>query len=187
MRQEETLMRPSAKWPVSGRLLKRYHFALTMLGVLCLTSCRMSRVLVSPERTDSIRSASSVEIESRIAVEPARLDTAEEMAITRAQIDSLPAGASYSVQTSQAMASLRKDPGGGVTLSAQGISPGKLTTTTTAKSEADAKGAENYKPPEVHLKADNELKKWYEDGFVMAVLLLGILSVTAVVWAGRKN
>ena len=187
MRQEETLMRPSAKWPVSVRQSKRYPFALIMLVALCLTSCRTSRILVSPERTDSIRSTSSVEIESRSVIEPARLDTAAELQITQAQIDSLPAGAEYSVQTSQARASLRKQASGGMTLSAQGISPAKVTTATKAKSEADAKGAENYKPPEVHLKADKETTKWYQDGFFIGALLFAILSITAVVWAGRKN
>ena len=72
-------------------------------------------------------------------------------------------------------------------MSAQGISPAKVTTTTKAKSEADAKGAENYKPPEVHLKADKETTKWYQDGFVIGTLLFAILSITAIVWAGRKE
>ena len=72
-------------------------------------------------------------------------------------------------------------------MSAQGISPAKVTTTTKAKSEADAKGAENYKPPEVHLKADKETTKWYQDGFAIGTLLFAILSITAIVWAARKN
>ncbi len=72
-------------------------------------------------------------------------------------------------------------------MSAQGISPAKVTTTTKAKSEADAKGAETFKPPEVHLKADKETNKWYQDGFVIGTLLFAFLSITAIVWAARKN
>ncbi len=72
-------------------------------------------------------------------------------------------------------------------MSAQGISPAKVTTTTKAKSEADAKGAETFKPPEVHLKHDEKPYKWYQDGFVIGTLLFAILSITATVWAGRKK
>ena len=123
-----------------------------------------------------------MEIESRSVIEPARLDTAAELQITQAQIDSLPAGAEYSVQTSQARASLRKQTSGGVTLSAQGISPAKVTTTTKAKSEADAKGAENYKPPEVHLKADEKGFEWWPDGFILGSILFAILSISCLVY-----
>ena len=139
------------------------------------------------EGTDSLRATSSVEVESQSVIEPARLDTAAALQISLAQIDSLPAGAEYSVQTSQARASLRKEATGEVTLTAQGISPAKVTTATKAKSEAEAKGADVYKPPEVHLKADKEPTKWWQDGFVIWTLVLAISSITAIVWAGRKN
>ena len=72
-------------------------------------------------------------------------------------------------------------------MSAQGISPAKVTTTTTAKSEADVKGADVYKPPELRLKADKKTDKWYQDSFVVGTLLFGILSITAIVWAGKKD
>lgn len=187
MKQGKNSTPSNVSLPGSGRLWRLFSCALIAVSALCLQSCKTVRMMPLPERTDSIRTTSSVEIESRSIIEPARLDTAAELQITPAQIDSLPAGAEYSVQTAQARASLRKQPSGGVTLSAQGISPAKVTTTTKAKSEADAKGAETFKPPEVHLKADKETNKWYQDGFVIGTLLFAILSITAIVWAARKN
>lgn len=176
----------SVNLPGSGRLWRPYSFALIVASALFLQSCKTVRMMPLAERTDSLRTASAVEIESRSVIEPACLDTAAELGISLVRIDSLPVGAEYSVQTAQARASLRKQPDGCLTLSAQGISPAKVTNTTRAKSEADAKVADVNKPPDVHLKADKEATKWYQDGFI-GVLLFATLSITALVLAGRKK
>lgn len=187
MRQEKNSIPSNGNLPDCVRPWRLSSFALIAVSVLCLLSCRTARTIPLGEITDSLRIVSSAEAEVQSVIEPARLDTAAELQITQAQIDSLPAGAEYSVQTPQARASLRKRPNGGVALSAQGISPAKVTTTTKARSEADASGADSYKPPEVHLNTAKETAKWYQDGFVIGTLLFAFLSITAIIWAGRKN
>ena len=151
-----------------------------LMNVLCWTSCRTSRVVLSGERTDSVRATSSLVIEQRNVVEPARLDTPAVMSIAPQQIDSLPTGAEYSVQTSQARASLRKQADGGVILSAQGISPAKVETTTKASAESGAKSVSEDKPPEFHLNTDKTPYKWWTDGFVLLSLIVGVVFVGIV-------
>ena len=187
MQPEKNSARLNARSHGSGRPLKPSSIALIALSALCVMSCGTKKMVTAPEQTDSLRAMSSVLVEQTSVVEPARLDTAAELQISPAQIDSLPVGAEYSVQTAQARAALIKHSSGGVTLSAQGISPAKVATTSKVEADASAKAADHYKPPEAHLKADKETAKWYQDGFVIGTLLFAILSIAAIVWAGRKN
>lgn len=183
MKQEKTLLQPNVKWPVSVRLLRPFRFALIMLGVLSFMSCRTVRTLMPQAGTDSTKVAAKAEIRQVSVIEPARLDTAAEMSITPAQIDSLPEGAEYSVQTSQARATLRKGPKGSVTLSAQGISPAKVKTETDATSGADARNVKHHKPPEVYLKDDKRTFKWWPDRFILGSILFAILSISCLFWS----
>ena len=118
-----------------------------------------------------------VAVEHQSVIEPARLDTAAELRITPAQIDSLPAGAEYSTQTPQARASLRKNADGGLTLSAQGISAAKITTTTKGSADSGAKSVSETKPPEAHLNTGKTPYKWWTDGFVLLSLLIGVVFI----------
>ncbi len=173
-------LRSSVKWPACVKPSSLSTAVLMLMNVLCWTSCRTSRVVLSGERTDSVRATSSLVIEQRNVVEPARLDTPAVMSIAPQQIDSLPTGAEYSVQTPQARASLRKQADGGVTLSAQGISPAKVETTTKASAESGAKSVSEDKPPEFHLNTDKTPYKWWTDGFVLLSLIVGVVFVGIV-------
>lgn len=156
-----------------------------MLAALCLGSCKTTRQLVIPARVDSLRASSAIIIKQTSAVEPPRLEPPSELSITSAQIDSLPSGAEFSTGTDQARASLRKQPDGSLTLSAQGIVPAKVTTDTRMEAESEAT-ADDYKPPEVRSDNDKKAFEWWPDGMIIGSIVFAVLSICCLLWATRK-
>ena len=114
MRQGKTLVRRSARWPVSGRLLTMPTVAVTVLSVLFLTGCAAHRKSVTEAkseqlsetiRTDSVLrlSLDSVSELVEIRTEPLTIPmSAVSLTIATDSLRSLPSGASYSERSGQA-------------------------------------------------------------------------------------
>jgi hypothetical protein len=72
-------------------------------------------------------------------------------------------------------------------LSAQGISPAKVTATTKTGSEASAKNVEDHKPYEVCLKDDEKEFKLWPDGVILGSILFAILSISCLFLTTMQN
>ena len=114
MRQGKTLVRRSARWPVSGRLLTMPTVAAIVLSVLSLTGCAAHRKSVTEAkeeqlsetiRTDSVirLAIDSVSELVEIRTEPVKVPMSSvTLTIATDSLRSLPAGASYSERSGQA-------------------------------------------------------------------------------------
>lgn len=114
MRQGKTLVRRSARWPVSGKRLTMPIAAAIVLSVLFLTGCAAHRKSVTEAkseqlsetvRTDSVLrlSLDSVSELVEIRTEPLTIPmSAVSLTIATDSLHSLPSGASYSERSGQA-------------------------------------------------------------------------------------
>lgn len=67
-------------------------------------------------------------------------------------------------------------------MSVQGVCPAKAVTKTTATADTDAKGVQEYKPPEVLLKDGKKEFKYCLGGMMLGGILLAILSISVLYW-----
>jgi hypothetical protein len=162
-----------------------------MMAVLFLLSCRSQKAAVAMHSTlrDSASASTQVEMSLESVVASVCLDTAAERVLTRSQIDSLPQGAEYSVQTKQARASLRRDASRGLVLVAQGLSqsgPSKVTASTKAQGESVTKSSTEQKPPDVPFKSVGKEPEWWPYGFMFGISLFLFL-LTAILFLRERN
>lgn len=199
-------MRPSARWPVSGRLLTTLTAAVTAMIVLCFIGCASSRKSVSQETATS-REVNRLDVDSTVSVSetwqtPVKVPmSAVNLTLNMDSLRLLPPGAGYTARQGQAhvkvsrRAPTAKEPeqlvieAGCDSLElvcaryAKTISTLKRQLKIASDSKAEHKETAKEQSGNIFWTA----VKWYSFGILTGVIGLVIISIKLRKWTKRNS